>query len=72
MSWTTPQEHITAHCRGGKYDPTKTVDANISVYNLQCLIGMIETGEIAYSDLEAVGGVVLVAAVAKHTRPKPE
>lgn len=66
MRWTTPQEHIAAHCRGGRYDPAKTVDANISAYNLQCLIGMIETGEIAYGDLEAIGGVALVAAVAKH------
>lgn len=65
MTTKTTQEHIALHCRGGAFNPEKTVDQNISVFNLQCLIGMIETGEITYDDLDAVGGMPLVAAVAK-------
>lgn len=32
--------------------------------SLLCFVGMIETGEATYADFEAVGGVVLAAAVA--------
>ena len=60
------QKHIANHCQGGKWDSTKEVDANVSLFNFQCLVGMVETGEITYADLAAVGGVGLVASVAKH------
>ena len=63
---TAQQKHIAQHCRNEKWDASKSVDENVSVFNMQCLIGMIETGEIEYSDLEAVGGIPLVAAVAKR------
>ena len=39
--------------------------SEVSVFNMQCFVGMIETGEATYDDFEAVGGVVLAAAVAK-------
>ena len=60
------QSHILQHCRGGKWDDKKGVDENVSLFNFQCLVGMVETGEITYADLEAVGGVALTANVAKH------
>lgn len=63
---TPIQQHIAQHCRRGKYDAGKSVDENVSVFNLRCLTGMIETGEATFDDLEAVGGKPLVAAVAKH------
>lgn len=63
MSWKTPQEHIAAHCRGGRYDREKTAAQNVGEYNLRCLIGMVETGEIQPHDLQAIGGAELREAV---------
>lgn len=62
---TDEQLHIQRHMRHGNYDPSKTVDENISVFNMRCVVGMVETGEIKFADLEIVGGIPLVAAVAK-------
>ena len=59
------QLHIAAHCRDGQYNPDKSVDDNISSHNIRCLVGMIETGDITTDDLQAVGGIVLAAAVVK-------
>jgi len=36
-----------------------------SVFHMRCFVGMIETGDATYEDFKAVGGIVLVAAVAK-------
>ena len=62
---TPTQQHILAHFRSGKFDADKRLDDQLSTYNESCLVGMIETGEATYDDLESVGGVVLVARIAK-------
>ena len=36
-----------------------------SIHDMQCFVGMIETGEATYDDFQAIGGDVLAAAVAK-------
>lgn len=59
------QNHILLHCKKHTYDRSKPVDENINVFNMRCVVGMIETGEAAFADLDAVGGKDLVAAVAK-------
>jgi len=61
---TEMQNHIAQHIRGGKFDPDKSTDDQVSLHNMMCFVGMIETGEATYDDFEAVGGMVLVAAVA--------
>lgn len=66
MMKTNIQKHILEHCRNQHWDAEKSVDQNVSAFNMQCLIGMVETGEATFADLEAVGGRALVAAVAKH------
>lgn len=63
MSWKTPQEHIAAHCRSGKWDESKTVAGNLSEHSLLCIVGMIETGEVNREDVEAIGGPALWSAV---------
>lgn len=61
---TDMQDHIQKHIQGGKFDPIKPVDSQVSTFNMACFVGMIETGEADYEDFEAVGGVALAAAVA--------
>ena len=52
-------------------DIQKTIAAYMSgktepgVVDMMAFVGMIEDGEATYADFEAVGGNVLVAAVAK-------
>lgn len=66
MAELTPiQKHILEHCRNRTYDPSKSVDANVSLFNMRCFVGMIETGEAEWEDIRRVGGDPLVAAVAK-------
>ena len=59
------QQLIASYLRNSKFDPSVSIDRQLSIFNQSCLAGMIETGEAMWADLEAVGGVVLVAAVAK-------
>jgi len=37
----------------------------VGLFNMQCFVGMIETGEATYDDFEWVGGVALATAVRK-------
>ncbi len=67
-----PVNHILAHCHNGRWDASKTVSENVSLFNAECLAGMIETGEIEYSDLMQVGGDVLAAAIAKDIQRRQE
>lgn len=67
---TPAQQHIAAHCRNGRYDASKSAEDNVSIFNRQCLVGMIETGEITWKDLEAVGGVDLAGMVGKMMQRK--
>ncbi len=53
---TEIQKTITAYMRGKELP---------SSHDTLCFVGMIESGEAIYDDFEAVGGVVLAAAVAK-------
>lgn len=62
---TDMQKHILAHFRNSRFDVSKRLDDQISLYNLSCLVGMIETGEATFDDMQAVGGDVLVARIAK-------
>ncbi len=67
MTWkydpTKAQASIAAHCRGGRYDRSKRPAENVSEFNMRCLVGMIETGEILRADLVAVGGEELACHV---------
>ncbi len=65
MTLTAKQQDIQRHCRNGLFDRTRTVDSQVSLANMDCFVGMIETGEATFDDFEAVGGVALAAAVAK-------
>jgi len=60
---TETQKHIAQHVCGGKFDPDKRLDDQVSPHNMSCFAGMIETGKATYNDFEAVGGRVLAAAV---------
>ena len=48
----------------GKPEPT--------VFDMQCFIGMIETGEATVDDFRLVGGIVLAASVAKSVQVKED
>lgn len=53
----------------GSYMAGKTLP---SVFDLQCFVGMIETGEATWEDFREVGGDVLVADVAKAMQRKDD
>ena len=53
---TAIQKTIASYMKG-KTEP--------GVFDTMAFVGMIESGEATYEDFEAVGGVVLAAAVAK-------
>lgn len=61
---TEAQQHIANHLRDRRLIVNVDIEAQLTPYNKRCLVGMIETGEISYNDLDAVGGAVLVSAVA--------
>lgn len=63
---TDAQKHILAHFKGQRFDSTSDLDAQLSLFNEQCLVGMIETGDATLDDMQAVGGVVLAARIAKR------
>lgn len=62
---TKMQQHIRNHLPNCRFDPDRSVDDQVSLFNLQCFVGMIETGEATYDDFESVGGVELSAAIEK-------
>ena len=56
MKTTTAIQKTIADYMGTKTEP--------GVFDMQCFVDMIETGEATYEDFQAVGGDTLAAAVA--------
>ena len=63
---TPIQKHIACHLRNKTFDPTESLDSQLSLYSEECIVGMIESGEATYDDLLAVGGEVLTDRIAKR------
>jgi hypothetical protein len=66
---TETQRHIARHFSNGEYDRNRDIDKQLNPFNENCLVGMIETGEATLDDMQAVGGDVLSARIAKRLTP---
>lgn len=68
---TDIQKTIASYLRHGRYSLTTNLDDQLSLFNEQCLIGMVETGEATITDMQVVGGAVLASRIAKGMTRTP-